>query len=527
MVVCALAPGMLAAAPKPKAPKLYEQGRRAEMAGDVVRAYLLYSQAAALDPDNPMYWARAQALQTRAALKARALPRMEGEAAAAPPAEEQAEPAGGVSGAISDRDLDEVRRLRAPPTLEAAPGRKDLDLRGDNKALFEQAARAFGLGAAFDKDYQAGATQHVRLTQVNYREALRALEAATRSFVFPVGRRLVMVATDTAQKRTELEPTMAVTIPIPDTVTPQEAQEVARTVQQTLEIRKLAVDTNRRLVLIKDHISKVKPAQELFEQLAFGRPQVMIELQFLEVDHNNLLSYGFLAPSQFPILFLGQGGVEGAAMALSRFFRLGTNWFGIAIANAQLFATMNESYSKTLLRASVRSLDGQPASFHVGARYPIMTATLVGAPATGSPLSNVPSFNFEDLGLILKVTPKVHGTEDVSLDIDAEFKMLAGEVSNGIPAIGTRKLESKIRVEQGEWAVIGGLMSVTDAKTITGVPGLSQLPAAGRAFRRNDRNRTQTQVVLMLRPVLLNPPPDDSMTRRVWVGSEGRLEIPL
>jgi Flp pilus assembly secretin CpaC len=478
-----------------------------------------------------MYWVRAQALQTQAALKAHALPRMDQPGLAPstenPSPETAAEADPGFSTRITERDLAELRRLRGPPQLKPAPGKKNLDLHGNGKALFEQAARAFGLDTVFDWEYPVGTTQRLRLTDVDYREALRAVEAATRSFVFPVGEHLVMVVDDTPQKRAQTEPTIAVTIPIPDAVTDQEAQELGRGVQQTMEIQKLMVDADRRMVLIKDRISRVRPAQALFEQLAHGRPQVMVELQFLEVDQSNLLSYGFLMPSQFPILFLGSGGVEGTAIALSRLLSLSTNWFGLAIANAQLFATMNESFSKTLLKASVRSLDGEAANFHVGARYPILTGALAGNTTSQTGVSTLPSFNFEDLGLVLKVTPRVHGTEEVSLDIEAEFKILSGEVSNGIPAINTRKLQSKVCVRDGEWALVAGLMSTSDAKTITGVPGLSQLPAVGRALRKSERNRTRTQVVLLLRPIVLNPPPDESLTRRLWVGSEGRLEIPL
>jgi general secretion pathway protein D len=116
---------------------------------------------------------------------------------------------------------------------------------------------------------------------------------------------------------------------------------------------------------------------------------------------------------------------------------------------------------------------------------------------------------------------------NVSLDVDAEFKVLTGESSNGIPVISNRKLESKVAVKAGEWAVVAGLMSTTDALTITGVPGLSQLPVVGRALRKNDRNRSNTDVVLLLKPTLLNLPPGESMTRLLWVGSERRMQIPL
>jgi type II secretory pathway component GspD/PulD (secretin) len=102
-----------------------------------------------------------------------------------------------------------------------------------------------------------------------------------------------------------MEPTVAVSIPILDTVTPQEAQELARAVQQSLDITKLSIDTARRIVVIRDRISKVRPAQLIFEQLGAGRPQVAIEVQFLEVSRTAFLSYGFLLPNQFPLLWLG------------------------------------------------------------------------------------------------------------------------------------------------------------------------------------------------------------------------------
>ena len=127
----------------------------------------------------------------------------------------------------------------------------------------------------------------------------------------------------------------------------------------------------------------------------------------------------------------------------------------------------------------------------------------------------------------MKVTPHVHGTEEVSLDVSAEFKTLTGDSNNGIPVIGTRKLESKVRVRDGEWAVVAGLMSATDARSITGIPLLSRLPLVGNALRDNEHNRIGTDVILLLRPVLLDAPPDPSLTHRLWLGSETRLDIPL
>jgi general secretion pathway protein D len=541
--VCLVAAAVLLAG-EPTAASLYRQGRKAERSGDVVRAYLLYSEAAAKDPARPEYHNRAQALEIRAALKAHAMPAMgsSGRVSLEAPA-----PPAGSSARITEEELAELRRMRPPPELKPLAGRKSLDLSGNAKALFEQATAAFGLGVAFDAEYEPGSTIRLHLDDVDYRQALRAVEAATGSFVFPIGQRLVMVAKETPQNRREKEPTIAVTVPIPDALSPQEVQEVGRAVQQAFDIAKLQVDTERRMVLMRDRISRVRPAQALFEQLAHSRAQVMLELQFVEVDRSQLLSYGLLMPRQFPISFVGAAGLASAnsgnpllaaaaaalgnAIPLAKVVNLSPAMFGVGIANAQLFATMTNSSSRTLLDSELRSLDGETASFHVGDKYPVLSGTLLGGATTGttagSALPVAPAFNFEDLGLVLKVTPHVHGAEEVSLDVAAEFKVLTGGSANGIPVIASRKIESKVRVREGEWALVAGLMSVSDAKSIASVPGVSRLPLIGRALRENDRNRSDTEVLLLLRPILLDAPPDASSTRELWVGSEARPQIPL
>ena len=543
--MCLAAAAVLLAA-EPSASDLYRKARKAERAGEVVQAYLLYSEAAAKDPSHPEYGVRAQALQIRAALKAHAMPARDfsGKTTLELP---EVSPSPGFSTAIAEKELAELDRMRPPPRLKASPDVKTLDLKGDAKALFSQTASAFGLGVAFDPEYEAGPQRHLHLDNVTYREALHAVEAATGSFVFPIGQRLVMVAKDTQQKRVALEPTIAVTVPIPYTLTPQDAQEVGRAVQQTLDIAHLSIDTERKMVLIRDRISRVRPAQELFEQLSHSRGQIMIEMQFLEVDRSSLVSYGLLLPSKFPITFLGAAGlaaldpanlqlaglaaVLGKAIPLSAVAHLNPIMFGLGIANSQVFATMTKSSARTLLDASVRSLDGEAADFHVGNKYPILTGQLQGGTATtgtaATAYQSIPSFSFEDLGLVLKVTPHIHGTEEVSLDVSAEFKTLTGNSANGVPVIGARKLESKVRLRDGEWAIVAGLMSDSDARTITGIPVLSRLPLIGNAMRDNERNRIGTDVILLLRPVLLDAPPDPSLARRLWLGSETRLQIPL
>lgn len=517
-----LALASLLAGSGPTAKELFQKGQKAERDGDIVEAYLLYSQAAGLEPTKLEYWAKSQSLRTRAALQAKPIPRRDKKVEKPTESTAATEPAPpGYAEQITDKDLEEVRRLKPPPDLKPSEDRRDLDLRGNTKALYERVAKMWGLDTVFDGDFEAGAEQRLSLEQVDFRGAIRALDAATGSFIVPLSEKLFLVVKDTQVKRREMEPTVAVTIPILDTVTPQEAQELARAVQQSLDITKLAIDTTRRMVLIRDRISKVRPAQLIFEQLGAGRPQVAIEVQFLEVNRSAFLSYGFLLPTQFPIYWLGSDPSKGAVQSLARFLT-GHTVLGLGIANASAFARMSDSQSKILLHSLMRSSDGQPATFHVGDKYPIVTGALL-----GSNLGIPPSFNFEDLGLVLKVTPRVHGLEEVTLEVEAEFKVLGGEALNGIPIISSRKFQSKVRLKNGEWGLLAGMMNTTEARTITGLPGLSQIPGLGRFLRQNDRDRNSSEVVLLLKPQLLSLPPSEIITRGVWVGSETRMNIPL
>src|ERR1035441_4257653 len=165
----------------PSGNDLYLRGRRAERAGHMAEAYLLYSQAAAMSPQNKTYWLRSQAVRTRAALEAKVAPPNEfslDEPNAEPSATPDALPAFPLPLATND-DRVEARKLLPPVELQAQSGRQDFDLHGDAKALFEKVAKSFGLDCLFDDDYQAGAALRFQMADSDYRDALHGLEAAT------------------------------------------------------------------------------------------------------------------------------------------------------------------------------------------------------------------------------------------------------------------------------------------------------------------------------------------------------------
>jgi general secretion pathway protein D len=494
----------------------------------MARAYLLYSQAAALAPKKNAYWLKSQAVRTRAALQSKISP------AIADDGDIESEPETGASepDPITSQELREARKPLPPAELKATPGHKSFNLRAAPKVVFEQVAGAFGLDVVFDGDYPDGAPVAFRMDEADYRQALHALEAATASFVVPVTERLLLVAKDTPQKRIDVEPAVNVVISIPQTVTVQEAQELARSVQQLMEIRRFGIDTARRLVLLNGPLSKIRPAQRLFEDLLNYRPEVSVELQFIEVTRSELTSIGLQLPTSFPFIPLTT--VLHNVPAIPSGLGLltmggGASVFAVGISDAQLIARFNKSNARTLLDTNIRSLDGSAATFHVGDKYPILTSGYFGPASFSGPgsYSPPPSFTFEDLGLSVKLTPRIHGIDEVSLDIDAEFKVLGSTSLNGIPVISSRKLTSKVRLKNDEWAIVAGMMSASEARSISGLAGLAQIPGLGALVRQTDKSRDSSEVIIVLKPHLLSLPPGEVLTRSVWVGTETRPLLPL
>jgi hypothetical protein len=511
-----------------EASKLYKEGHKAEKAGQVARAYLLYSEAAALEPNNHLYWSRSLALQTRAALESKVMPQVAAQVDgdAAPEPEEAPLPA------VTALDLAEARKPLPPAKLNAEPIRKDFNLRADAKALFETVAHAYGLDCVFDGDYHATQTIHFQMDQADYREALHALEAVTGSFLVPISDRLFMVVKDTAQKRKEEEPYAAVIVRLPEPTTQQDLTAMITAVQQACGIQKVAWDSHANIVLMRDAVSKVLPARQLFQDLLYPRAQVLVEMDFLEVTNSKELNYGLPLPGSFPLASFStfMNNVPQLASNISSMLRFGAGaaLIGIGVANLQLVASLTRSDSKMLLHASVRSVDGQPASIHVGQKYPITTGSFGGTLSlSGSSFTPPPSFTFEDLGLSLKATPHVHGTEEVTLTVEAEFKVLGGTALNGIPVISNRSLKSDVTLKMGEWAVVAGLIDDEDARTIAGIAGLAGIPVIGPLTRSTTRNTSADQVLILLRPTLLTQPPDNSLTHVFRMGAEMRPLTPL
>jgi hypothetical protein len=524
-----------------EAGRLFKQARKAEKAGNYPEAYFLYSQARALNPTRQQFLlgaenVRVRAEQTLEAAAARldAVPSL-GSASAYLLQSAKAPPPAFLK-PIGRAETEEVRRLRPPIELQPQIRRTHFRLKGSIQEIYEKVAREFGLDVLFDSDYQGSQQIRFELTGADFQQAILALNDVADSFIVPVSPQLFLVAADNTQKRTELEPVIAVLQPLPDIVTPEELTELAQAVQQSLEMKRLQLDPARRQVFMRDTVTRVRLARAMFEHLAKPRAELVLDVELISLSDADQLRLGLGLPSAFPIenlttIWNNQPSVAEGVTALLGIGG-GKTVFGMAVGSASLVASRLSSESRIVSRFRLRATSGMPASLHVGERFPIINARF--SPITvgddvqdsiddGTFIEPFPSFTFEELGLVLDITPQVHSAREVSLQLEAQFRVLTGSTANDIPIVANREFSSFARLQEGELAVIGGIALAQTFKTRTGVVGLSEIPFLGNLFKRHTRETLANDLIVLVRPhVVRLPPAEMAPTLTLLHGPEER-----
>lgn len=521
-----------------KASDAYDKARKLEKKKRVVEAYILYAEASARDPKNQKYAAKAAELKVKADFEQLRLPKKP-----ATPAPDEADKNLATAPDpdlvnITTRELENARQIAGPAELKLVTGRFDFHFTGTAVDLFNQVATRCGLQTVYDSEYQTGTPPKIRfdIDDVDCRDALRAAEAATSSFVAPLSSKLILISKDTVPKRQANEQTMSVVVSIPTALTTQDLTEITQAVRQVSGIEKISWNAATSELLIRDRVSRVMIARPLLEQLTANRGAVVFDLRFLQLTDSEMLSYGIDLTNTFNVVFGGNSAIAGVGAPLSALVRVlehGWQAFGISALEASVVATMTQSASKTILRSELRSMNGLPATLHVGDKYPVLTSGYYGPPSASTASGNQtvytppPSFTYQDLGVSLKVMPMIGNNDLITLDVETEYQLLAGQSVNGIPILANRQLSTRISIHNDEWAVIGGLMDDTDNKSISGVAGLANIPWLGWLFKTQNHTKARDHIVIVMKPHIIGEPPFNNETQPMRVGSDTRPLSPI
>jgi hypothetical protein len=299
-------------------------------------------------------------------------------------------------------------KIEGLPELRPRPGKQNLDLRGDTRSVYEQVGQLFGIKITFDPDLPA---RPVRLhaDDVDFPTALKVLAIQTGTFFRPLTSNLLFVAQDSTEKQRQYAAEAKQTFLLPDSIGTEEMNELVRVLKEMTGSTRIELDTQSRVVTIRDTPERLALAGALIRQSEKARGEVMLEIEILEVDRNKARTLGILPPPSTELISLSTGIItqlEAAKDAgtlitlLASIFGNSGNSAGTSLSSlippvarvgggkstflltmptfAAQFSdalTLVHSGTQVLLRAQ----DGKPASFFVGDRYPVTLSLLSGS----------------------------------------------------------------------------------------------------------------------------------------------------
>src|SRR5467141_1547829 len=413
--------------PDPKrAQKAAERGDRAEAAGRFDEALGAYEEAARYAPQDAAVVERGVALRSklvRAHVEAAERDALEGhlhQATEELGAALQVDPGNTI---VAERltqlkTMDDEPRagtaaaISGLPRLQPRAGKRNLDLRGDTKTVYEQLAGLFGIKVTFDPDINVRNVR-LRVDDVDFYTGMTLLGTQSGAFWRPLNPTTMFVAPDTAEKRRLYAMVAEQTFPLSAAVGPEDVTEILRVLRDITGATRIDLDTRSRTITMRDTPERLALAGELIQQLERARGEVMLEIELLEVNRNKARSLGITPPASEQLIGLNTADLNKlkssttltnlltniqqvfAAKGFSGIPAVvpiggGLSTFLLTLpsgaANFSDSLSLVQSGRQVLLRAQ----DGKPASFFVGDRFPITLSLLSGSLGNGA-LTGLPS----------------------------------------------------------------------------------------------------------------------------------------
>ena len=384
-----------------------------------------------------------------------------------------------------------IERARGvpPPGLDLPQGVKmpaSLLFRdATNREAFLAIARFANISIAFDPAFRdAPVTSDLR--NASLEDALNSVASATRTFFRVTAPRTVLVIPDTPAKRREYEEEVVRTFYLSNA----DLKETMDLLRIVLDARRISPVTATNALTIKDTPERVTAAGRVLAAIDKARPEVIIDVELLEVDRTRLREYGLQIASP------GSPGVDGSisvagqnqgststssALNLRTLRNLSQSDILLGSLPALYYRLLkSDTNTRTLANPQLRTSEGVAAQARFGERVPIPVTVFAPFAAGGTPQQPITSFQYENIGVNIDITPRTHHDDDVSLSLKVSVQSISGAGFGGLPTFGNRELNTVIRLRDGETNMLAGLIRDDERRVLDGIPGLSDIPVVGR-----------------------------------------------
>ena len=400
--------------------------------------------------------------------------------------------------------IDRTRDL-PPPGMDLPQGVKmpaSLAFRdASSRDVFTAIARLADISLIFDSSMRE-APVTVDLRNPSLEDPLNTVAGATSTFFRVTAPKTIVVVPDTPAKRREYEEEVVRTFYLSNA----DLKETMDLLRMVLDARRISPTTATNALTVKDTPERIAAAARVISAIDKARPEVIIDVELLEVDRTKLQDYGLQIASS------GSAGVSGSAAINSdsgtvnlRTLRNLTQSDILLTSLPSLYYRLlkTDTNTRTLANPQLRTTAGMPAQARFGEQVPVPVTTFAPIATGGQPQQPITSFNYQNIGVNIDITPRTHHNDDVSLALKVAVTSISGSGFGGLPTFGNREINTSIRLRDGETNMLAGLIRDDERQSLDGLPGLSDIPLVGRIFGRTQKTTTQTDIILTLTPHII------------------------
>jgi general secretion pathway protein D len=365
-----------------------------------------------------------------------------------------------------------------------------------SRAVFTTIARFAGLNVVFDPTFRDSVIS-VDLRKISLEDALASVTASTHTFYRVTAPKTITIVPDTTAKRREYEESVVRTFYLSNA----DVKEVIDLLRIVVDVRQISPITATNAISLKDTPERIAAAAKLIAAIDKARPEVVIEVELLEVNRTRLREYGLQIASP------GSAGISGSADVN----RDNLTWQGLRnLTQADVFMSglpsvyyrllKNDESTRTLANPQLRTSEGIPAQARFGDMVPVPATTFAPIATGGVNQQPITSYTYQNIGVNIDITPRTHHDDEVTLALKLSLTSVSGTGFGGLPTFGNREINTTIRLKDGETNMLAGLIRDDERTGLSGVPGLSDLPVIGHLFAHNRKQSEQTDIILTLTP---------------------------
>jgi general secretion pathway protein D len=393
-------------------------------------------------------------------------------------------------------------QLRSSVTKPISLELKDVPLR----TVFDVIARAAGLNFLFDKDVRADQRTTIVVRDAQVEDVIKLILATNQLEQKVLNETTALIYPNTPQKLREYQDLVVKSFYIANA----DVRQTANLIRTILKTRDIFIDEKLNLLVMKDTPNAIRLAEKLIAAQDIAEPEVMLEVEVLEIGYNRLMELGIRFPGSAAVSLVGGATAAGAAgtpgtLTLPELRSRDQNLVRLTFTDPLFLFSLRQTDGRTNLLANprIRVKNKEKAKIHIGDRVPVITTT---SAVAGGFVSQ--SVSYLDVGLQLEVEPLVYLEDDVGIKVGLEVSSITNTIQPPgggtlVYQIGTRKTSTVLRLRDGETQILAGLISDEDRRNASRVPGLGDFPLLGRLFSSTSDTIVKTEIVLLITPRLM------------------------